>query len=269
MKRPASVLGAIVLIIFFLTAIFGPILLQSDPNAINPDICYQAPSLEHPFGTDNLGRDTFTRIVYGARVSLTVSFSGVLIGGCIGVMLGAIAGYFGSWIDALISRLIDILLAFPGLLLAIMVVAVLGSGLGNTIAAIAFYSIPYSARLIRGVVITIKNSEYCQACRVFGASDARIIMTHILPNSVSQIIVNTTLDLGTAILTASSLSFLGLGVQPPNPEWGAMLSTARDVIRSAPFAALIPGGIITLVVLSFSLVGDGLRDALDPKLRNS
>lgn len=164
MKRPASVLGAIVLIIFFLTAIFGPILLQSDPNAINPDICYQAPSLEHPFGTDNLGRDTFTRIVYGARVSLTVSFSGVLIGGCIGVMLGAIAGYFGSWIDALISRLIDILLAFPGLLLAIMVVAVLGSGLGNTIAAIAFYSIPYSARLIRGVVITIKNSEYCQAC---------------------------------------------------------------------------------------------------------
>ena len=269
MKRPASVLGAIVLIIFFLTAIFGPILLQSDPNAINPDICYQAPSLEHPFGTDNLGRDTFTRIVYGARVSLTVSFSGVLIGGCIGVMLGAIAGYFGSWIDALISRLIDILLAFPGLLLAIMVVAVLGSGLGNTIAAIAFYSIPYSARLIRGVVITIKNSEYCQACRVFGASDTRIIMTHILPNSVSQIIVNTTLDLGTAILTASSLSFLGLGVQPPNPEWGAMLSTARDVIRSAPFAALIPGGIITLVVLSFSLVGDGLRDALDPKLRNS
>ena len=269
MKRPASVLGAIVLIIFFLTAIFGPILLQSDPNAINPDICYQAPSLEHPFGTDNLGRDTFTRIVYGARVSLTVSFSGVLIGGCIGVMLGAIAGYFGSWIDALISRLIDILLAFPGLLLAIMVVAVLGSGLGNTIAAIAFYSIPYSARLIRGVVITIKNSEYCQAYRVFGASDARIIMTHILPNSVSQIIVNTTLDLGTAILTASSLSFLGLGVQPPNPEWGAMLSTARDVIRSAPFAALIPGGIITLVVLSFSLVGDGLRDALDPKLRNS
>ena len=269
MKRPASVLGAIVLIIFFLTAIFGPILLQSDPNAINPDICYQAPSLEHPFGTDNLGRDTFTRIVYGARVSLTVSFSGVLIGGCIGVMLGAVAGYFGSWIDALISRLIDILLAFPGLLLAIMVVAVLGSGLGNTIAAIAFYSIPYSARLIRGVVITIKNSEYCQACRVFGASDARIIMTHILPNSVSQIIVNTTLDLGTAILTASSLSFLGLGVQPPNPEWGAMLSTARDVIRSAPFAALIPGGIITLVVLSFSLVGDGLRDALDPKLRNS
>ena len=269
MKRPASVLGAIVLIIFFLTAIFGPILLQSDPNAINPDICYQAPSLEHPFGTDNLGRDTFTRIVYGARVSLTVSFSGVLIGGCIGVMLGAIAGYFGSWIDALISRLIDILLAFPGLLLAIMVVAVLGSGLGNTIAAIAFYSIPYSARLIRGVVITIKNSEYCQACRVFGASDARIIMTHILPNSVSQIIVNTTLDLGTAILTASSLSFLGLGVQPPNPEWGAMLSTARDVIRSAPFAALIPGGIITLEVLSFSLVGDGLRDALDPKLRNS
>ncbi|HIX66153.1 MAG TPA: ABC transporter permease, partial [Candidatus Anaerotruncus excrementipullorum] len=249
--------------------LIGPVVMDADPNAINSEICYQPPSAEHPFGTDNLGRDVFTRIVYGARVSMAVSFSGVLIGGAVGVLLGAVAGYFGGWIDSLISRFIDILLAFPGLLLAIMVVAVMGSGLGNTIAAIAFYSVPYSARLVRGVVITIKNAEYCQACRVFGASNARIIRTHILPNSVSQIIVNTTLDLGTAILTASSLSFLGLGVQPPNPEWGAMLATARDVIRSAPFAALIPGVIITLVVLSFSLVGDGLRDALDPKLRSN
>ena len=269
LKRPASVLGAVVLLAFFLTALIGPVVMDADPNAINSEICYQPPSAEHPFGTDNLGRDVFTRIVYGARVSMAVSFSGVLIGGAVGVLLGAVAGYFGGWIDSLISRFIDILLAFPGLLLAIMVVAVMGSGLGNTIAAIAFYSVPYSARLVRGVVITIKNAEYCQACRVFGASNARIIRTHILPNSVSQIIVNTTLDLGTAILTASSLSFLGLGVQPPNPEWGAMLATARDVIRSAPFAALIPGVIITVVVLSFSLVGDGLRDALDPKLRSN
>ena len=226
-KRPASVIGGIVLIIFFLTALFGPLLCRTDPNAINPDICYQAPSAAHIFGTDNLGRDVFARIVYGARVSLGVS------------------------------------------LLAIVVVAVLGSGMQNVIIAIAFYSVPISARLVRGVVITIRNSEYCQACRVFGASHARIIATHIIPNAMSQIIVNTTMDLGTAILTASSLSFLGLGVQPPNPEWGAMLSTARDVIRSAPFAALIPGVMITLVVLSFSLVGDGLRDALDPKLKNS
>lgn len=269
LKRPASIIGGIVLLLFFFTALFGPLLCRTDPNAINPDICYQPPSWEHIFGTDNLGRDVFTRIVYGARVSLTVSLSGVLVGAFFGVLLGSLAGYFGGWTDTIISRFIDILLAFPGLLLAIMVVAVLGNGLQNTIVAIAFYSIPYSARLVRGVVITIKNSEYCQACRVFGASNSRIIITHIIPNSISQIIVNTTLDLGTAILTASSLSFLGLGVQPPDPEWGAMLSTARDVIRSAPFAALVPGIIITLVVLSFSLVGDGLRDALDPKLKNS
>ena len=144
----------------------------------------------------------------------------------------------------------------------------MGNGLVNTMAAIAFYSIPYIARMVRGVVLTLKNSEYVQACKVMGVSDTRIILTHIVPNSVSQIIVNVTLNLGTAILTASSLSFLGLGVTPPNPEWGAMLSTAREVIRSYPLAAVIPGIAITLVVLSFSVVGDGLRDALDPRLKN-
>lgn len=269
LKRPASVIGGTVLIIFFVMAIFGPMIIRTDPNAINPDMVYQAPSFQHIFGTDNLGRDVFTRIVFGARISLTVSFSGVMLGAVTGVILGSLAGYFGGWVDNLISRFIDILLAFPGLLLSIMVVAVLGNGIFNTILAVAFYSIPYGARLVRGVVMSIKNSEYCQACHVFGASHLRIIFTHIIPNSMSQIVVDTTLNLGNAILTASSLSFLGLGVQPPNPEWGAMLATARDVIRSAPYAAMIPGCIITLVCLSFSLVGDGLRDALDPKLKNS
>ncbi len=184
-------------------------------------------------------------------------------------MLGVIAGYFGGKLDAIISRFIDFLLAFPGLLLAIVVVAILGNGIINTIAAIAFYSIPYIARMVRGVVLTIKNLEYIQACKVIGESDFRIIFTHIIPNSMSQIIVNTTLSLGTSILTASSLSFLGLGVTPPNPEWGAMLSQGREVIRSYPLAAIAPGLAITLVVLSFSLVGDGLRDALDPRLKNS
>ena len=268
LRRPASVIGLVILLIFFLTALLGPVILDRDPNAIDANATYELPSWEHPFGTDNLGRDIFTRIVYGARITLLVSFSGVLIGAVLGVTLGSLAGYFGGIIDTVVSRVVDILLAFPGLLLAILVVAVMGPGLYNTVAAIAFYSIPYSARLIRGVVITIKNTEFCQACRIFGASNRRIITTHILPNAASQIIVNTTLDLGTAILTASSLSFLGLGVKPPNPEWGAMLSTARDVIRSAPYAALIPGLVITLVVLSFSMVGDGLRDALDPKLKN-
>ncbi len=210
-----------------------------------------------------------TRIIVGARISLLVSFAGTIIGSLIGVALGVVAGYYGGLLDSLVSRFVDLLLAFPGLLLANVVVAILGNGIVNTIAAIAFYSIPYVARMVRGIVITLKNSEYVQACRVMGASDLRIIITHIIPNSMSQIIVNTTLNLGTAILTASSLSFLGLGVTPPHPEWGAMLSQGREVIRYFPLAAIIPGVAITLVVLSFSIVGDGLRDALDPKLKNS
>lgn len=268
-KRKTSLIGGIVLLIFFGMAIFGPLFCNYDPNVIDLKNVYQPPSMEHILGTDNLGRDTFTRLVVGARVSLLVSLVGTLAGSFIGMILGVCAGYFGGWTDALISRFIDLLLAFPGLLLAIVVVAVLGNGILNTMAAIAFYSIPYIARMVRGVVITLKNSEYVQACKVIGESDAKIIATHIIPNSMSQIIVNTTLNLGTAILTASSLSFLGLGVTPPNPEWGAMLSQGREVIRSYPLAAIAPGVAITLVVLSFSLVGDGLRDALDPRLKNS
>ena len=269
LRRKISVLGAIVLILFFVVAIFGPMFCSQDPLAQDLVNEYQDPSPEHWFGTDYLGRDTFTRMVYGARVSLTLSFSGVITGCAIGVLMGVIAGYFGGWVDSLISRIIDILLAFPGLLLAITVVAILGNGTQNTAIAIAIFSIPSIARMVRGIVMSNKGAEYIQACRVMGASNGRIIFTHIVPNAVSQIIVNVTLNLGTAILTASSLSFLGLGVQPPDPEWGAMLSNGRDVIRSYPLAVFIPGIAITLVVMSFSLVGDGLRDALDPKLKNS
>lgn len=268
-KSRASLAGSVVLLVFFATAIVGPSLCSYDPNKIDLRSVYQHPSREHILGTDNLGRDTFTRIVVGARISLLVSFMGTITGSFVGVILGVAAGYFGGRTDAVISRLVDLLLAFPGLLLAIVIVAILGNGIVNTMAAIAFYSIPYIARMVRGVVLTLKNSEYVQACKVMGASDARIILTHIIPNSTSQIIINTTLNLGTAILTASSLSFLGLGVTPPHPEWGAMLSQGREVIRYYPLAAIAPGTAITLVVLSFSIVGDGLRDALDPRLKNS
>ena len=267
-KNKATIVGSIILLFFFFIALFGPLLCHYDPNAIDLKSVYQHPSAEHLLGTDNLGRDMLTRIIVGARISLLVSFAGTIIGSLIGVALGVVAGYYGGLLDSLVSRFVDLLLAFPGLLLAIVVVAILGNGIVNTIAAIAFYSIPYVARMVRGIVITL-NSEYVQACRVMGASDLRIIITHIIPNSMSQIIVNTTLNLGTAILTASSLSFLGLGVTPPHPEWGAMLSQGREVIRYFPLAAIIPGVAITLVVLSFSIVGDGLRDALDPKLKNS
>lgn len=268
-RRKVSVLGAVILLFFLLVALFGPMFCTQDPLAQDLVHKYQQPSSEHWFGTDNLGRDTFTRMIYGARVSLSISFAGVMSGCLVGVLLGVCAGFFGGWVDTLVSRLIDILLAFPSLLLAITVVAILGSGTENTAIAIAIFSIPSIARMVRGIVMANKDAEYIQACRVMGASNARMIFTHIIPNAVSQIIVNITLNLGTAILTASSLSFLGLGVQPPAPEWGAMLSTGRDVIRAYPLAVLIPGIAITLVVMSFSLVGDGLRDALDPKLKNS
>lgn len=268
-KRKTSVIGGIIILIFVITSLIGPSLCKYDPTAIDLPNKYQGISANHWLGTDNLGRDTLTRLVYGARVTLMMSVVSVFVGSFIGIILGVLAGYYGGWIDALISRVIDLILAFPGLLLAIAVVAVLGSGIINTMAAIAFYSIPYVARLVRGLVISLKNTEFIQACKVIGASDFRILVFHIIPNTMGQIIIDVTLSLGSAILTASSLSFLGLGVQPPNPEWGAMLSQAREVLRSTPLAALAPGTAITMVVLSFSLVGDGLRDALDPKLKNS
>lgn len=268
MKRKASVIGAVILLLFFAAALIGPFLCRYDPLTQDLQAIHQGSSPEHWFGTDYLGRDLFTRIIFGARISLTVSFCGVMSGSLVGVMLGVLAGYFKGQVDTVISRAMDILLAFPGLLLAILIVAIMGKGLFNTSVAIAVFSIPSMTRMVRSVVISLRGSEYISACHVMGASDTRILFTHIIPNSISQIIVNVTLNLGTAILTASSLSFLGLGVQAPQPEWGAMLSKAREVVRLYPREALFPGFAITLVVLSFSLVGDGLRDALDPKLKN-
>lgn len=267
-KRKVSVVGSVILLIFILMAIFGPSLCKMDPLEQDYTKINQMPSKEHICGTDYLGRDVFTRIVYGARTSLALSFSGVLCGAVAGIILGVCAGYFGRWVDTIISRLIDILLAFPSLLLAIVIIAILGNGLFNTAAAIAIFSIPSLARMTRGVVISLRNGEYISACKVMGTSNLHIIACHIIPNAMSQIIVNITLNLGTAILTSSSLSFLGLGVQPPTPEWGSMLNKAVDIIRIQPWSAIFPGIAITLVVMSFSLVGDGLRDALDPKLKN-
>ena len=268
LKRKASVVGGFIILAFIFAALIGPYLTVYDPLEIDLSNKYQGMSIEHPLGTDSLGRDTLTRLVYGARITFIISFTSVLSGAFIGMIFGVVAGYFGGKLDAIIMRATDVLLAFPGLLLAIAIVAILGSGISNTIIAIAIYSIPYIARIVRGSVISIRDSEYIQSAKVIGSSDVRIIFLHIIPNSISQVIVNTTLSLGTAILTSSALSFLGLGVQPPRPEWGAMLTKAREALRSVPIAALAPGIAITLVVLSFSLMGDGLRDALDPRLRN-
>jgi len=268
LKRKVSVAAAVILLIIIGLCVFGPLVIHTDPLEQNILAAYQEPSSEHPFGTDNLGRDIFIRMLVGGRTSLWISFEGVILGTFVGVMLGVFAGYFGGTVDTLISRFLDILLAFPGLLLAIAVVAVLGNGMQNTVIAISIFSIPTVARMVRGEVISLRQNEYIAASRVMGESNVRVIFTHIIPNAVSQIIVNVTLQLGTAILIASSLSFLGLGVTPPDPEWGSMLSQAREVLRSYPLQAIIPGVAITLVVMSFSLVGDGLRDALDPRLKN-
>lgn len=268
MKRKVSIVGGVIIILFFLTAIIGPFLAPYDPLEQDLANNYQGPSKDHLLGTDNLGRDTLSRLIYGARISLMISVISVSLSLAVGLILGVTAGYYGGRTESVIMRFVDILLAFPGILLAIVIVAVLGNGLVNTMIAVAIFSVPDFSRIIRSSVISLKKMDYIEACRASGASDLRIIISHIIPNSLSPIIVQSTLMLGTAILTASGLSFIGLGVQPPDPEWGAMLSKARELMRSAPMAAIAPGVAITLVVLSFSLVGDGLRDALDPKLKN-
>lgn len=267
-KRKTSIIGSIILLIFILMAIFGPLFLRYSPTEQDLLNTHKGMSAEHLLGTDYLGRDILSRIVHGARISLLISFSGVAIGAIIGILLGLIAGYYGGWVDSIISRFLEVLLAFPGLLIAILIVAILGNGTFNTVLAVSIYGIPSLARVVRSSVISVKGKEFVQVCDVFGASPMRVLFKHILPNSVSILIVNVTHSLGIAILTSSSLSFLGLGVQPPSPEWGAMLSSAREVLRLYPIEAIAPGLAITLVCLSFSMIGDGLRDALDPKLKN-
>lgn len=263
MRRKVSVVAAAVLILFVLIAILGPLVWQVDPLKQSVMKKYGPMTVQHPLGTDNLGRDTLARMIYGARVSLAISFAGVLSGALIGVLLGVSAGYFGGWVDAIISRFIDILLAFPGLLLAITIVAVLGPGSVNTVIAITIFTIPGLTRMVRSVVLSLKSSEYVEACKTMGESNLRIIFTHVIPNSMSQIIVNVTLSLGTAILTASSLSFLGLGVTPPEAEWGAMLSQMREVIRTYPTGVLVPGIAIALACRPHLLIADEPTTALD------
>lgn len=267
-RRKISLVSLVILLAIIAVCVFGPLVMGADP--LEQDLLnqYARPSAEHLLGTDNLGRDILVRLIYGGRSSLAISFAGVISGTLVGVVLGVLAGYYGGKVDTLISRLIDILLAFPGLLLAIVVVAILGPGEANTVIAIAIFSIPTVARMVRGEVLKVRSADYISMCKVMGESGLRVIVRHVIPNASSQIIVNVTLQLGTAILTTSSLSFLGLGVQPPSPEWGSMLSQARDILRSYPLPAIVPGVVITLVVMCFSLVGDGLRDALDPRLKN-
>ncbi|WP_445683196.1 nickel transporter permease [Solibacillus sp. FSL K6-1523] len=267
LKNKAAVIGGLVILFIILVGIIGPFLLKTDPNAQDILNKLQPPSKEHWFGTDNFGRDIFTRVVFGTKLTLKVGFLSVLIGGIIGIVLGIVSGYYGGIIDTLIMRVMDVLLAFPGILLALAIVSVLGGSLTNVIIAVGIFSVPAFARIVRGSTLQVKKLEYIDAVRALGASDGRIIFKHILPNILSPIIVQATMRIATAILTASGLAFLGLGAQPPASEWGAMLSDGRAYMHNASHMVMFPGMMIVIVVLAFNIFGDGLRDALDPKMK--
>jgi len=248
-------------------ALFGSHFTPFNPIETNMANALKAPNAAHWFGTDQLGMDIFSRVIAGTRVSLTVGLLAVSIALTTGIVLGAIAGYVGGWIDAVIMRVMDMMLAIPSILLAITLMAALGKGIDKAVIAIGLVSIPEYARIVRGNILSIKENDYIAAARVVGNSDMRIIFRHVLPNALSVIIVRATLGISSAVLDTAALGFLGMGVQPPQAEWGDMLGRARSFIFQAPHTLLFPGLAITLTVLAFNLLGDGLRDALDPKSR--
>lgn len=264
-RQRLALVGGGVLILLVFVALLAPLLAPQDPLAQDLYGRLQAPSLEHPFGTDDFGRDILSRIIYGARISLRIGLVAITAALAVGTVLGLLAGYWGGAIDTLIMRIMDLLLAFPSILLAIAVVAVTGPGIDNAIMAVSVVLIPQFARLVRSSVLSVREMAYVEAARALGAGQARILLISVLPNCMAPIIVQTTLSLGTAILDAAGLSFLGLGAQPPTPEWGAMLAGGRELLLEAPWVMTFPGLAIFAVVLALNLFGDGLRDALDPK----
>ncbi|MBM0067999.1 ABC transporter permease [Alkalicoccobacillus gibsonii] len=266
-NKPAMV-GAFLIVFLMIVALIGPYFTTLEPNAQDYSVKLEGPSADHWLGTDHHGRDIFTRIIHGMSLTFYVGFSSVALGSIVGTIFGVISGYYGGRLDTLIMRITDVLLAFPGILLALAIVSVLGPSMNNVIIAVALFSVPVFARIARGSALTVRKLEYVDAVKALGASDFRIIFKHILPNITSPLIVQATLSIATAILTAAGLSFLGLGAQPPTPEWGAMLADGRNYMYDAGHVALFPGLAIVLVVLAFNIFGDGLRDALDPKLRD-
>jgi len=265
-RQPATMAGAIILLLLAFGALAAPMLTPFEPDKLAPREARLPPSLSHPLGTDHFGRDVLTRILYGGRVSLRIGLIAVTIGAAIGVTLGAIAGYRGGWVDEVISRVLDVMLAFPGILLAIAVVAVLGPDLSNLMIAVGVGTVPGFARLVRGQTLAAREFDYVTAARALGCSHAKILGRHILPNVLAPIVVFATLSIAGAILAGASLNYLGLGAKPPTAEWGLMLAEARDEIRRSWWLPTFPGLAIMITVIAINAVGDGLRDAFDPRL---
>ena len=266
-RNKAALAGGVMLLIYLAAALLAPLLVQGSASAPNLSMALETPSPQEPLGTDELGRSILGRIIYGARVSLLIAVGVVAVGLFIGVPLGLVSGYFGGKIDFGIQRATDAMLAFPGFLLALALVSVLGAGIKNTMISIGISMVPQYIRLVRACVLTVRAEVYVEAARAAGTRDGMILWRHILPNVMVPITVQTSLSMGTAILFAAGLGFLGIGVQPPTPEWGTMLGSARNYLFHAPHVATFPGLAIFLAVLSFNLLGDGLRDALDPRFK--
>jgi len=266
-RNRVAVLSLVCLALILLAVLFADVVTPYDPIERNTPERNLGPSLAHPFGTDKLGRDIMSRVLYGGRVSLQVGFLSIALSTLVSVPLGLIGGFVGGLVDDFIMRVMDLILAFPGLILAIWLVSLLGSNMTNVIFAIAFFSLPTYARLIRGITLSIREMEYVMAARSMGAGSPRIMFFHVLPGVLGPLIVLTTLGVSGAIVTGASLSVLGLGVSPPTPEWGAMLADGRNYMRTQWWIAVFPGITITLVVLILNIIGDALRDALDPNVR--
>lgn len=260
-----AIVGLVIIGLLILTAIFANVIAPYNPTKQDLINQFLPPSSEYLFGTDEFGRDIFSRIIFGSRISLQVGVIAVGIAMITGTLIGMLAGYYGRWFDMISQRVIDVMLAFPGLLLALAIIAVLGTGIQNVMIAVGIGSVPTYARLVRAQVLSAKQLEYVEAARAMGARDYRLLLKHILPNVISSLIVLGSLGIASAILSAAALSFIGLGAQPPSPEWGAMLSQGRDFLRDQWWITTFPGIFIALTVLGFNLVGDGLRDAFDPK----
>lgn len=266
-KNKTAIFGMVIIGLVILMAIFGPLVAPYDYDAIDPLNAKALPSAEHWFGTDVYGRDMFSRILYGAKYSLLIGFSSGLMGCLIGVILGSLAGFFGGKTETIILRICDIIQSIPSMLLSICISVVLGSSFFATVVALSFYNIPGLTRLLRATMLSVRDQEFVEAARAINCSKFRIMTYHVLPNCMSPVIINFSMSIGMRIMSSAGLSFLGLGIQEPTPEWGAMIAAGKSLLRYAPHIVVIPGIFVALLVLAFNMFGDGLRDALDPKLR--